>query len=254
MNILKNKGYSVQRNVFTKTEILKFEKNLILFIFKFCKSKHKKISNKARLILDYKEKEFRLGAIKLLEYIEIKNKTLFYEISKECTNFHLIDYVDQNNKIQSVIKKFFGKNYNAVQRKKPIMLFNKKNLSRLKYLWHQESQFYPNHRLGLHIWFPVFRNVKSNNDGGMIFALNGFKKNYKFSEIKLKNGWSQRVPKIDVEKEFQLFSPEINRGDVIFFIGPQLHRSDEQHNNIPRVSFVIRYLSDIYDGAFKPIE
>ena len=48
---------------------------------------------------------------------------------------------------------------------------------RLKYLWHQESQFYPNHRLGLHIWFPVFRNVKSNNDGGIIFALNGFKKN-----------------------------------------------------------------------------
>ena len=125
---------------------------------------------------------------------------------------------------------------------------------RLKYLWHQESQFYPNHRLGLHIWFPVFRNVKSNNDGGIIFALNGFKKNYKFSETKLKNGWTQRVPKIDVEKEFQLFSPEINRGDVIFFIGPQLHRSDEQRNNIPRVSFVIRYLSDIYDGAFKPIE
>ena len=28
MNILKNKGYSVQKNVFTKAEILKFEKNL----------------------------------------------------------------------------------------------------------------------------------------------------------------------------------------------------------------------------------
>jgi len=253
MSILKNKGYSIQRNVFTKTEILKFEKNLILFISKFCKSKHIKIANKARSILDYEEKEFRLGAIKLLEYIEIKNKTLFYEISKECANFHSIDYVDQNKKIQSVVRKFFGKNYNTVQRKKPIMLFNKKNLDRLKYLWHQESQFYPDHKLGLHIWFPVFRNVKSNNDGGMTFAVNGFKKNYKFSEIKLKNAWTQRVPKIDVEKKFQTLTPEINRGDVIFFIGPQLHKSDEQYNDIPRVSIVIRYLSDVYHGAFKPI-
>jgi hypothetical protein len=52
------------------------------------------------------------------------------------------------------------------------------------------------------------------------------------------------VPHVDVEKKFQLVSPKVNRRDAIFFIGPQLHKSDNQENPLPRVSFVIRYLSN----------
>ena len=70
------------------------------------------------------------------------------------------------------------------------------------------------------------------------------KKNYGFKELKNKNGWTQRVPNVDVEKKFKLISPKVNRRDVIFFIGPQLHKSDDQKNLLPRVSFVIRYLSN----------
>ena len=89
-----------------------------------------------------------------------------------------------------------------------------------------------------------YRNVKSDNDGGMIFALDGYKKNYNFKEIKNKNSWTQRIPDVDIEKKFQLISPKVNRRDAIFFIGPQLHKSDNQKNLLPRVSFVIRYLSN----------
>ena len=42
----------------------------------------------------------------------------------------------------------------------------------------------------------------------------------------------------------QLVSPKVNRRDAIFFIGPQLHKSDNQENPLPRISFVIRYLSN----------
>ena len=79
---------------------------------------------------------------------------------------------------------------------------------------------------------------------GVVFALNGYKKSYDFTEIKNKDSWRQKVPNIDVEKKFQLISPKVNRRDVIFFIGPQLHKSDNQENSLPRVSFVIRYLSN----------
>ena len=78
--------------------------------------------------------------------------------------------------MKSFLKNFFGKKYSLIHRTMPVMLFNKKNLSRLKYSWHQESQFYPQYNMGLHLWFPIFRNVDSNNDGGMIFALDGYKK------------------------------------------------------------------------------
>tara|TARA_B100000900_G_scaffold336228_1_gene297954 strand:+ start:1135 stop:1914 length:780 start_codon:yes stop_codon:yes gene_type:complete len=242
-NTFKIKGFVVKKNIFKNSELSNFERNLIEFICKLTFKSHKKISNKAKSILNYKSNKFRLASIKLLEDIEIKDKSLFYKISKFCSNICSIDQIDQNKKIQLVLKNYFGRSFNSIQRMKPIILFNKKNLDRLKYMWHQESQFYPNHNLGLHLWFPIFRSVKSKDDGGMLFAANGYKKNYKFTEIKLKNSWTQRVPKINVEKNFQILSPNVKRGDAIFFIGNQLHKSDNQLNSIPRVSLVIRYLS-----------
>lgn len=247
------KGFIIKKNIFMKNEINEFEKNLITFIYKLCKNKYKNISKRAKLILSYKSKKFRLESIKLLEKIEKIDKSLFYKISKESSEIYSIDNIDKNKKIQTILKKFFGENYISIQRRKPILLFNKKNLDRLKYLWHQESQFYPNHDLGLHLWFPIFRDVKSNKDGGMIFAINGHKKNYKFTEIQKKNSWTQKIPNISVEKNFKLFSPSVSRGDAIFFSGPQLHKSDDQENIIPRVSFVIRYLSNSKYDSYYPL-
>ena len=154
---------------------------------------NKNISKSAKLILSYKSKKFRLESIKLLEKIEIIDKNLFYRISKECSDIYSIDNIDNNKKIQKILKKFFNENYVSIQRRKPIMLFNKKDLNRLKYLWHQESQFYPNHNLGLHLWFPIFRNVGCKKDGGMVFALDGHKKNYKFIQIQKKDSVSQEL-------------------------------------------------------------
>ena len=244
---LKLKGFFVKKNFFTKSEILAFEKNLINFIHKVTIKSHKNISKKAKLILNFKGKIFQVKAIKLLEEIELQDKSLFYKISKCSSNIISIDKIDQNLKVEKILKNFFGVNFQIIQRRKPVMLFNKTNLDRLKYKWHQESQFYPDHELGLHMWFPVFRSVKSKNDGGMVFALNGHKKKYVYSEVKQKNSWTQRIPKINVEKNFKLISPSVERGDVLFFINQQLHKSDDQHNVVPRESFVIRYLSNKFD-------
>ena len=238
------KGFILKKNFFTENEISNFEKNIILFIAEYCKKRAILISNKAKKILSYNKSKFKVSSIKLLEEIEKKNKKLFYEIQTQYEKNYLINNIDRTDKMKSFLKNFFEKKYSLIHRTMPVMLFNKKNLSRLKYSWHQESQFYPQYNMGLHLWFPIFRNVDSNNDGGMIFALDGYKKNYGFKELKNKNGWTQRVPNVDVEKKFKLISPKVNRRDVIFFIGPQLHKSDDQKNLLPRVSFVIRYLSN----------
>ena len=58
---------------------------------------------------------------------------------------------------------------------------------------------------------------------------------------------------INVEKNFKSVSPNVNRGDFVFFTGPQLHKSDDQFNSIPRVSFVIRYLSNLKDTKYHPL-
>jgi len=84
----------------------------------------------------------------------------------------------------------------------------------------------------------------------MVFAVNEHKKNYSYTQTNLKNSWTQKIPKVNVEKQFQLESPKVKRGDVIFFIGKQLHKSDNQLNPIPRVSFVFRYLSNLDNKGF----
>jgi hypothetical protein len=244
---IKTKGFFIKKNIFKKSEIFNFEKNLINFIYKITIKSHKNISKKAKIILKLNGKNFQTKAIKLLEEIELKDKDLFYKLSKYSSNILSINRIDENLKIQKILKKFFRYNYQTILRRNPVMLFNKKNLDRLKYKWHQESQFYPEHELGLHMWFPIFRDVKSKNDGGMVFAVNGHKKEYNYQEIKKKNSWTQRIPKINVEKNFQIISPSVARGDAVFFINQQLHRSDRQDNQIPRVSFVIRYLSNDFN-------
>ena len=239
------KGFIIKKNFFTEKEISNFEKDIVFFIGEYCEKKSTTISKKAKKILNYSKNRFKVSAIKLLEEIEKKEKKIFYEISIECSKIYSINNLDQNIKTKSFLKNFFGKNYSSIYRKNPVMLFNKKNLTRLKYAWHQESKFYPQYNTGLHLWFPIFRNVNSHNDGGMVFVQNGYKKSYDFTEIKNKDSWRQKIPNVDVEKKFQLISPKVNRRDVIFFIGPQLHKSDNQENSLPRVSFVIRYLSNI---------
>jgi len=250
---IKIKGFLIKKKFLNKSELNKFERNLINFIYKFCIKSHKIISNRAKFVLSLNGNKFRLAAIKLLELIEKKDKDLFYKISKNCADFFSIDRIDNNKKMQQILKDFFGTNFDTIQRRQPIMLFNKKNLDRLKYSWHQESQFYPDHKIGLHVWFPIFRDVKGKSDGGMVFAVNGYKKNYKFTLVNSKNSWTQKIPNINVEKNFKSFSPNVKRGDAIFFTGPQLHKSDDQFNPVPRVSFVIRYLSNSKNINYHPL-
>lgn len=244
MNSLNKSGYIVKKKFISIKNLSVIEKNILLLINRKCQKTDKEIYLKTKKILKLKGKKFRDESIKILEYIEKKNKKLFYEVSSNFENIYSINNIDQNKKSKNFLKSYFRKSYYLIQRRSPILLFNKKNLDRLKYHWHQESKFYPQHDIGLHMWFPIYRNVDSKNDGGMCFAKNGNKQNYKYKEFKKNNSWTQRVPKLNVEKEFKVVTPKVNRGDVVFFEAKQLHKSDNQENTIPRVSLVIRYLSN----------
>ena len=250
MNIKKN-GFVVKKNFFTKKQIDKYERELIFFIYIYYKKYSYKISRKAKNILGLKSKKFRIKAIKLFEEMEKFDKKLFYEISILSGRIFGLTILDILKKNILFLKSYFGKNILTMQRRNPVILFSKKNLSRLEYKWHQESQFYPNHKIGLHLWMPLFRNIKKDNDGNIKFAIGSHKKNYKYKSFKIKNGWRQKVPKINVEKNFKVFSTRLNRGDIVFFENKLMHKTDIQLNDLPRVAIVIRYLSSNNPKAFQ---
>jgi hypothetical protein len=238
---IKKKGFVVLKKIFTKKEINQIERDIIFFISNYLKNYSKKLSKEGFNIL--KKKSFQKESIIFFEKIENYNKEIFYRVCKDAGNFFTITNCDQKAKIINFLKNYFKKNYFLIQKKNPIILFNKKNLNRLQYQWHQESQYYPEHELGLHLWFPIFRDVKKDNDGSLKFAISSNKINYSYRQIIKKNSWIQRIPKINVEKIFKTQSISIKRGDVAFFENKVLHKSDNQENTIPRISVVVRYLS-----------
>ena len=54
-------------------------------------------------------------------------------------NYNIKGFIIKKNFFTEKEISNFGKNYSSIYRKNPVMLFNKKNLTRLKYAWHQES-------------------------------------------------------------------------------------------------------------------
>ena len=54
-----------------------------------------------------------------------------------------------------------------------------------------------------------------------------------------------------MEKNFHILTPTVSRGDIIFFEGKHLRKSDNQTNKIPRVLIVIRCLANTKNNFVK---
>lgn len=248
---LKKDGLIKIKKLISLKDLDIIEREYINFIGLFCKKKNKKIHRECTTIL--KNKNFRIKALRLLEKIESEDKNLFYNLSKDFGYTMLFEKIIASKKIKKIFSNYFMKSLPLVQKKDPIMIFNKKKLERLNYDWHQESQFYPNHKYGLHIWFPLFRSCEAINDGGISFAEKSNKKNYPFKKVEKKNSWRQKIPLIDVDKKFKIINLGANRGDVIIFENKIMHKSACQLNDLPRVAVVIRFLSNS-NNEFVKIE
>ena len=235
-------GICKKNKFFSNAALNKFERQLIFYIQNYTKKKFKKISLKAKNILNLKSKDFRIRSIKLLEEIEQKNQKLFYEISTTCgktLGLNTFDMTKQNN---NFLKKYFKGQYLNIEKLNPQLLFSKKNNSRLSFKWHQDEPYYPGRKI-LTLWTPLFRDINKDNDGGLKFNLGSNKKIYKFKNFKTKVGYRQKIPVINLEKNFKVFSVNVKRTDAIFFEGKLMHKTDKQLNDIPRIAICIRYIS-----------
>tara|TARA_B100000780_G_C21115473_1_gene451234 strand:+ start:1214 stop:1951 length:738 start_codon:yes stop_codon:yes gene_type:complete len=238
-------GLCKKNNFFSSIIINKFEHQLIFYIHSYTKKKFKKISLKAKKILNLKSKDFRVESIKLLEEIEQTNKKLFYEISITCGKTFGLNTFDITKKNNKFLKKYFKEQFLNIEKLNPQLLFSKKNNSRLSFKWHQDAPYYPGYKV-LTLWTPLFRDIKKDNDGGLKFNLGSNKKIYKFKNFKTAGGYRQKIPRINVDKKFKIFSTDVNRTDVIFFEGKLMHKTDQQLNIIPRVAIGIRYISAFF--------
>ena len=251
---LKIKSYVRIKNFFKKSHIIKLEKNFIFFSSKLVENHSSSMYKKGIAILKSKDKSFKKKSLLYLAELEKFDKKIFYNICKNFGNMHFLENIKNSKKIRESLKDYFKSSLTLLQTQKPIILFNKKNLKRLNYHWHQESQFYPKHSSGLHIWTPLFRDIKDKNDGGLQFAITGNKIDFDYKEFKKKNSYTQRVPKLNIEKTYKTLSVGAKVGDAIIFENKSVHRSDVNSSKIPRVATVFRYLSNPNNQLFEVLQ
>ena len=248
---IKINGFVKIKNFFKKSDIDKLEKNFIFFSSKLMEKYSFNLYKKSQAILHLKKKSFKKKSLIYLSEIEKFDKNIFYNLCKNFGNMYFIENIKNSIKINKLLRNYFKGSVSLIQTRNPIILFNKKKLKRLNYQWHQESQFYPEHNAGLHIWTPLFRDLKDKNDGGLQFAATGNETNFKYKEIRKKDSYIQRVPTIDINKSFETISVGANIGDAIIFENKSVHRSDINNSKTPRVATVFRYLSNVGNQSYK---
>ena len=129
--------------------------------------------------------------------------------------------------------------------------YNEKNTKRLQYKWHQESSYYQDIRIGFHLWFPLFGDIKKNQ-GPMIIAKGSHKFQFDYEIQKDENSLTQLKINEPIEEKFELIECTLNRGDAIISHHNLVHCTGINETEIPRISGIIRYLDSIYSGNFVP--
>lgn len=236
-------GYLITKNLFKIEDINKLERSLIQYTSLYLKKFSIKLYLQGLNILKEKNNKFRDRSLEFLSTIEKFDKKIFYDVCKNIFRIEIANVFFKTQKIDRLLKKYFGKSYLVIQKAHPMLLFNSKNTKRLVFEWHQECHFYEQKK-GIHIWFPIFRNVKSSKDGSLKIALRSNKKVYSFTRKKNKNGYLQKIPSINVDQKFKTKSVKLNRCDAVLFDHKTFHKTDVQNNEKPRTAIVVKFLAD----------
>ena len=244
MNIrrLKSDGFLISKKIFTRNEIEDLERSLVLFASLYIKKFSPRIFKKGLRILKKNNSNFKTDSLFFFDMIEKYDKDIFYQICKNIFRVEIINTFFKKPKINSFLKKYFDKSYLVIQKVNPFLVFNSKTTKRLKFEWHQERHFY-SQKKGVHLWFPIFRDVTSLNDGSLKVAQKSNKKIYGYTAKKNKNGYLQKIPKINVDKNFKVKSLNLKRGDAVIFEHNTFHKSDDQNNSKPRIGIVVKLVN-----------
>jgi len=236
-------GYLISKNLFKIEDINKLERSIIQYSTLYLKRFSKKLYLQGLNILKEKNNKFREKSLEFLSSIEKKDKKIFYDVCKNIFRIEIANVFFKTQKIDKILKDYFGKSYLIVQKAHPMLLFNSKSTKRLMFEWHQECHFYEQKK-GIHFWFPIFRNVKSSKDGSLKIAPKSNKKIYSYKKKKNKNGYLQKIPTVNVDKKFKTRSIKLNRRDAVIFDHRTFHKTDVQNNNKPRTAIVVKFLAD----------
>lgn len=234
INIYNRNGFIIIKNGITENLLLRIHQDIEKLLFD-------KFPSYKKLLLS---EPINIRIPKLLSKAEGESPELFYKLCVDCTNLASFSMIGISNDFKELLlyllendpKKVFTFGSNGI-------FLNKKNIKRLKYGWHQEKAYYPNHNFGIHLWFPLFNGIQVTG-GPMLIKKNTHLKDFDYDLIiKEKTLQQRKISEKDLSK-YEIFECNLELGDVIIFDHRIVHcTSDVVSEYLPRISGIKRYVA-----------
>lgn len=230
----KSDGFVIFKKGITENLLLRFHRD----IEKLLLSKFPKFSKL------FKDQKINIRVPKLLSLAESDNPDKFYQVCIDCkklASFSMIDISDEFKEfllflLENDPNKVFTIGTNGI-------FINKKNVKRLKYEWHQEKSYYPFHKHGIHLWFPLFNDIELTG-GPMLLKKNTHTRDFKYEKIEQEKALLQKKISEEDLRKYEIFECNLELGDVIIFDHGLVHCTKEVFTQeIPRISGIKRYIA-----------
>lgn len=217
MEYLEN-GYHLEKNIFTKDEILKIKKEIVGVFKSFC--------------------PLKLNDDEIIKYVFKKDKNAFVGCASLCQNLNDIFKLYTNKKFENVVRKLGLKN--LCMNTRPLISFSSKDTAINKNYWkvsqHQDWPSTQGSLKGITCWFPL---TSINEKMGYLEVapkthLLGY-----LDHIDYKG-----VPIIDSKCKFDFKKIKMNIGDVLFFSNFLVHKSGE--NKSKKIRLTAHFRIDDY--------
>lgn len=134
----------------------------------------------------------------------------------------------------------------------PTIFYNDPKVTRLQYLWHQESTYQTDYKHALHTWLPLFRNIRIE-DGPMLVKRGAMKRTFPYKYEKRDQGFTQLFVEEGDVAEFETVPCILDRGDAVLFHHSLVHRTGENRSGRARTNMIVRYFDALAEPDFDPV-
>lgn len=206
----------------------------------------KSYSKKLKLRLNTKN-----STPEILSKIEEKSHSSFYNLCLSTGDLTSMNTLQFNSKVSKIFTEIINSYKVPLSASHSGLFFNKKKVTRLQYKWHQESSYFPFHKTGFHLWYPLFNNIKKTG-GPMLIKKRSHIGKYDYKSWSVKNGLTQlETNPLDVNK-FKTVECNLKVGDIVIFDHNTVHCSKEVTGiKLPRVAGIRRFVGNP-DGEIIP--
>ncbi len=155
-------------------------------------------------------------------------------------------------RLLEAVSKVSGRDAASLYPTTPAIFWNDPKAKQLQYDWHQEAAYYPDRTHSFHIWFPLFRDLEVV-DGPMVVCKGSHKQLFDYERVPVEGGLTQLRVADSIANQFDHIPCELKRGDAILFHPNLIHKTLENHSNIPRTSGIIRFFPLLEEQQYAPV-